>query len=122
MARVKKTVSREVMKAEARMNGSKSIDIDLDLGGDLKMAGFQTVITANRNAIEDYNTTLSSLDQKLNLINSTDKAVREYSQRWLNAVGSKYGYDSDEYEMAGGTRKSERKKPVKKKDGEGQNP
>lgn len=101
------------------MNGSRSIDPALDLGGDLKMATFESAISANRTAIDDYNTTLSSLDQKLNLITSTDKAVREFSQRWLNAVGAKYGFDSDEYEMAGGTRKSERKKPVKKKTGEG---
>lgn len=116
MARKKKTVSRSIVKAEARMNGSKSIDPALDLGGDLKMATFETTISANRNAVDDYNATLSSLDQKLNLINSTDKTVREYSERWLNAVGAKYGYDSDEYEMAGGTRKSERKKPKKQTD------
>ena len=95
------------------MNGSKSIDPALDLGGDLKITTFETTISANRSAVDDYNAALSSLDQKLNLINSTDKTVREYSERWLNAVGAKYGFDSDEYEMAGGTRKSERKKPKK---------
>jgi hypothetical protein len=35
----------------------------------------------------------------------------------LAGVVSKYGRDSNEYEMAGGVRTSERKKP-KKKDGE----
>jgi hypothetical protein len=30
----------------------------------------------------------------------------------LNGVGSKYGYDSIEYENAGGKRKSERKRPA----------
>lgn len=33
----------------------------------------------------------------------------------LAGVASKYGKDSNEYEMAGGTRKSEIKRPAKKK-------
>ena len=35
-------------------------------------------------------------------------------ERMLSAMGDKYGKDSSEYEVAGGTRKSERKKPTKK--------
>jgi hypothetical protein len=34
--------------------------------------------------------------------------------RALNGVKFKYGADSSEYEMVGGTRQSERKKPVRK--------
>ena len=40
--------------------------------------------------------------------------MRDYSERILLAVAVKYGRDSNEYEMAGGVRKSERKRPVRK--------
>ena len=117
MARKKLTVSRGVETAQGRLNGSKAIDPDLDLGNDLTMRNFETVVGANLGAIDDHNTTLSSLDQKGNVAKTTAKAVTDFSERWLKGVGVKYGFDSHEYEMAGGTRKSERKKPAKKKDG-----
>lgn len=40
--------------------------------------------------------------------------IRDYSERILLGVAMKYGKNSDEYEMAGGIRKSERKRPVRK--------
>ena len=45
------------------------------------------------------------------------KVLRGLSSQMLSAVKVKYGRDSNEYEMAGGTRLSERIMP-KKKDGE----
>lgn len=114
MARKKLSVSKEVVKAEQRMNGSKSIDPALDLGNGLKMSGFQTLLATHHTDIDDYNETLSSIDQKKNKAELSGKAVTAFSERWLKAVGVKYGFDSDEYEMAGGTRKSEYKKPTKK--------
>jgi hypothetical protein len=114
MARKKLTVNKRVQTAKQRLNGSKSIDPNLDLGNGLTIAAFEAVIGENEAAINDHNTTLSSLDQKGNLAISTAKAATEYSERWLAAVGVRFGKDSDEYEMAGGTRKSERKKPVRR--------
>ena len=45
---------------------------------------------------------------------AAEKAIRDLSERMLAGVASKYGKDSSEYEMAGGTRKSERKRPTRK--------
>jgi len=39
--------------------------------------------------------------------------------RILSAVEARFGSDSNEYEMVGGTRRSKRKKPSKKKTGGG---
>lgn len=46
----------------------------------------------------------------------TEKQLRDLSERMLIAVAAKYGKNSYEYEMAGGVRKSERKRPVRKTD------
>ena len=42
--------------------------------------------------------------------------IRALSERMLIAVAAKYGKDSYEYEMAGGIRKSERKRPTRRLD------
>jgi hypothetical protein len=64
--------------------------------------------------MDGYNTLLSTLDQSLNTLKADEKILNNWNERILNGVASKYGKDSSEYEQAGGVRKSERKKPVKK--------
>jgi len=61
-----------------------------------------------------YNALLSQADQAQNELLAAEKAIRDLSERMLAGVASKYGKDSSEYEMAGGTRKSERKRPTRK--------
>lgn len=55
------------------------------------------------------------VDDFYNKCNQSLLQVKDLSKRMLTGVASKYGKNSSEYEMAGGTRKSERKKPVAKK-------
>ena len=43
-----------------------------------------------------------------------EKDLIEYGTRMLSGVGSKYGFDSEQYGQAGGTPRSERKRPVRK--------
>nr|AUN36897.1 hypothetical protein [uncultured bacterium] len=40
--------------------------------------------------------------------------MRETSKRMLSAAEAHYGPDSSQYEQAGGTRQTERKRPTKK--------
>ncbi|MCI5168677.1 MAG: hypothetical protein D3903_21920, partial [Candidatus Electrothrix sp. GM3_4] len=47
-----------------------------------------------------------------------EKELRDLSSRMLSGVKVKYGRDSNEYEMAGGTRLSDRKKKLRKDEGE----
>lgn len=49
-----------------------------------------------------------------NKLLTMETALKEFIKRTLGAIGSKYGDDSSEYELAGGMRRSERKKPVRK--------
>ena len=48
-----------------------------------------------------------------------EKALRDLNERCLSGVAAKYRKDSSEYEKAGGMRKSERKRPVRKAAKEG---
>ncbi len=44
----------------------------------------------------------------------TEKVLMAFSEKMLLGVAFEYGKDSFEYEMAGGVRKSQRKRPVRK--------
>ncbi|PSN11285.1 hypothetical protein C7271_24815 [filamentous cyanobacterium CCP5] len=113
MPRQKKT-SRTLVQSEKRIAGVKSIAADLDLGSGITAEGYQETIDTLRQKLSDYNELLSLADQAANAIQTAELNVREYSERILLGVAAKYGKNSDEYEMAGGVRKRDRKRPVRK--------
>ena len=57
-----------------------------------------------------YNKMLSDVDEFKNQYDTKENNLSDKSTRYLAAIGAKYGRDSNEYEKAGGTRRSERKK------------
>lgn len=114
MARKKKTVSKVLDKAKTRLAGLRSIDPDLDLGNGNTTTAFETAIEMAEDDLESYNTYLSLTDNKMGIFKKREKEVASISQTMLSAVGSKYGFDSQEYEKAGGVPKSKRRKPQPK--------
>lgn len=114
MARIKKT-SKMIEDANLRLAGLKSIDANLDLGNGITLKNYEKIIDETDNSLETYNTTLSLVDEQKNTFETNERSLKDYHERILLGVGSKFGKDSVEYEKAGGTRKSERKKPVKAK-------
>ena len=110
MAKAKKSPSKGMTTAAQRLAGTKSIEKNLDLGGGLTNASYEAKITAAQSALNDYNESLSISDAKLNVFNALERELGDWNERMLAGIGSRYGKDSDEYEMAGGVRKSERKK------------
>lgn len=109
MARRKKS-SAALTKAEGRLVGIKSINTKLDMGNGMSAASYEKEIVKLRQQIEAYNTTLSKLDAAANQIIDTEKQLSGLSERMLLGVAMAYGKDSSEYEMAGGTRRSERRR------------
>jgi len=109
MARRKKT-SATLSKAEKRLSGLKSINPKLDLGNGITLASFEKEIVALRQTIETYNTLLSKVDDASNAVKEAEKGLSVVSENVLLSVKVKYGKDSSEYEMAGGTRLSERRR------------
>ena len=102
--------SISVQNATSRLAGVKAIAQDLDLGNGLTLESYQTAITEVDTLINSYNTQLSSLGEVRNRIREKEKALNDLNERMLIGVGAKYGKDSNQYQMAGGTRKSMRKK------------
>jgi hypothetical protein len=113
MARQKRT-SPIVTKAQTRAAKLGTIDEELDLGSGLTLAAFRAKITDTQAKLDAYNAALAAVDGTNNALVQGEKELADIHERMLSAVGGKYGKDSSEYEVAGGTRKSERKKPTKK--------
>ena len=114
MARMKKT-SKIITAARERLAGLKSIDPELDLGNGMTARNFETKIDTAETKLGTYNTTLSTADEQLGLFEVSEDDQKDFHERMLLAVATKYGKDSIEYEQAGGTRKSEiRRKPKPK--------
>lgn len=115
MARQRKNASPEMNETEQKVSGMKSISSTLDLGNDVTVATGEALLATSRTAIDQYNSLLAQADEKLNEIIANNKKHRAFNKKVLPAVGLKYGTDSNEYEMVGGVRDSERKKPGAKK-------
>ena len=114
MAR-KKRISKVLESAFKRLAGMQAISLTLDLGNGLTVPLFATEVANLEKAMNAYNLLLAQSDEGQNKAIAQEKLVRELSERMLEGVGSKFGHDSNEYEKAGGKRKSERKRPIRKK-------
>ena len=97
-------------KAEKRLAGLKSINTKLDLGNGLSTAWYEKEVNKLRAAIENYNTLLSKVDDASNEIEKVEKQLSAASENVLMSVKIKFGNDSSQYEMAGGTRLSDRRR------------
>jgi hypothetical protein len=57
---------------------------------------------------------LAEIDQKQKDMEREEDELNQMNRRFLAAGEAQFGPDSSEYEMLGGTRKSERKRPTRK--------
>jgi len=105
--------SRILSKAEIRLASIKSISPTLDVGESLNVKNYTDKIESLRQFMEAYNTTLSTIDVLLTQITENERDLADYSEKILLGVAYKFGKNSHEYQMAGGTRKSERKRTVR---------
>jgi hypothetical protein len=103
----KRRASQIIADAQQRATNLKAIDPLLDLGSGLTTVTFDNEIAATQAALAAYNTLLAQADAAANELNALEKDLNTLSSRMLAGVGVKYGKDSNEYEMAGGTRTSE---------------
>jgi hypothetical protein len=114
MARRRKAATQPMRDAEQRIAGMKSIEATLDLKDGVSVAAGEALLTETRAALDEYNQLLAQVDEKLNVFNGKEKLLQAFNRKVLPAVGLKYGTDSAEYEMVGGTRDSEHAKPKPK--------
>lgn len=103
----RRKMSDYISEALLRAANLKAIDPDLDLGNGLTIAAYESEIAATQAQLDAYNAKLAQADAEGNAFRDMEKNLRALNARMLAAVGVKYGKDSSEYEMAGGTRSSE---------------
>ena len=115
MARRKLMRIKEYDLAKARLSSLKSIDPALDLGNGMTITNYEKSIDGFTGLLSNYNKALSTVDDLYNQCIASLTEVKGLNERMLSGVGFKFTKDNSEYEMAGGTRKSERKKSAAKK-------
>ncbi|ASC71211.1 hypothetical protein XM38_021630 [Halomicronema hongdechloris C2206] len=104
MSRQKRN-STALEQAERRLESLRSIARDLDLGRGLSVHNFAAILDDLATKLAAYNTALSNIDKMADDIRMAEKAARAMSEQMLMGVGSHYGRTSQEYEMAGGSRR-----------------
>lgn len=114
MSRRRRTITPTLALAAKRIAGMQSIGTDLDLGNGMTLETYIAAQTDTQKKLDAYNTKLADSDAAQNVFLLAETNLSDLNQRMLAAVKVKFGADSDEYEKAGGTRRSERKRFVRK--------
>jgi hypothetical protein len=114
MARKKMVRLLDLDKGKTRLSAIKSIDEKLDLANGITAANYETQINLYAAKVDKYNTTLSTIDDLYNECMEQKVVLKDWNERVLTGVATKFGKKSSQYEMAGGVKKTERKKPVAK--------
>jgi hypothetical protein len=102
--------SLSLTKAERRLEGLRAVNPALNFGNGLSVSAYSTMIEDVREKLAAYNMALSMVDKTQNALNEAERSLNDFSEHMLLSVASKYGKSSDEYEMAGGTRKASRRR------------
>lgn len=115
MSRKKLVRVKDLEKATTRLAAMKSIDIALDLGNGITISNYKTEMDALAKKVDVYNTALSTIDDLYNEYMDQVAVLKDWNERVLTGVATKFGKKSSQYEMAGGKRKTERKRATPKK-------
>jgi hypothetical protein len=113
MGRLKRT-SKVLEKASARSAGLRSIGQE-DFGGGLTTASYEAAVEDAQQKLEDYNQSLSVVDEKAHILAESEKKLRDLNERVLAGVAAKYGKNSNQYERVGGVRKDDHKRSAPRK-------
>ncbi len=110
-----KRTSSHLEKAKTRLSAIKSISSSLDMGKGLSIQAYSALVEKTRQRVDAYNATVAMLDADRVVMQETEKELQELTEKMLLGVAIEFGKDSPEYKIAGGIRKSERKRPDRKK-------
>ena len=109
MARTKRK-SAILPQAEQRLLGMKLIDPKLNLGGGCSTTTIEKQINEVRKDLEAYHALLSQADAAASKLEQSEKTLAKLSSKVLKGVAVLYDLESEEYEMVGGVRPSDRKR------------
>jgi len=104
----RKRSSRILEKAEFRVAGLKAIDPSINFDNTYNLQNLTQLIDNFHNMLDDYNAAIAMIDSSKKKLDEMEKTLGQVSDKMLMGVGFKYGKNSNEYELAGGVRDSER--------------
>ncbi|MBW4431809.1 MAG: hypothetical protein KME28_08790 [Pelatocladus maniniholoensis HA4357-MV3] len=104
----KKRSSRILKKAQFRVAGLKAIDPNLNFDETCNLRNLTQLIEQFHNMLDEYNAAVALVDSSKTKLDEMEKILSQVSDKMLYGVGFKYGKNSNEYELAGGVRESER--------------
>lgn len=104
----KKHRSRILQKAEFRVAGLKAIDPNITFNDTCNLQNLTQLIEQFYNMLDDYNAAIAVIDSSRTKLEEMEKTISNISDKMLVGVGFKYGKDSNEYQLAGGVKDSER--------------
>jgi hypothetical protein len=104
----RKRSSRILEKAEFRVAGLKAIDPKINFDNTYNLENLTQLIDKFHNMLDDYNAAIAMIDSSKKKLDEMEKTLSQVSDKMLMGVGFKYGKNSNEYELAGGVRDSER--------------
>jgi len=113
MARLKRK-STVLETARERLTGLNAITKPIDFGANTTKAAFEAKVTSFETRLNAYNQKVSELDDEQNGIDADERELSQWNKRILAAGEASFGTDSSEYELLGGTRTSDRKRPTRK--------
>ena len=99
--------------ARSRWSGLVSIDPQLDLGNGLSIVQYKTSIDAVDAKLLEVLNKASEMEVVRAELRDMERELNDMSDIYQRAVSVKYGYNSSEYMAAGGTRKKDRRRPVR---------
>ncbi|MBU7585328.1 MAG: hypothetical protein KAF91_20970 [Nostoc sp. TH1S01] len=104
----KKRSSQILKKAEFRVAGLKAIDPNISFDDNCNLQNLTQLIEQVQEMLDDYNAALAMVDSSKIKLDAMEKTLSQVSDKILMGVRFKYGKNSNEYELAGGVRDSER--------------
>ncbi len=104
----RKRSSRIIEKAEFRVAGLKAIDPNINFDDTYNLQNLNQLIDNFHNMLDEYNAAIAMIGSSRNKLDEMEKTLSQVSDKMLTWVGCKYGKNSNEYELAGGVRDSER--------------
>jgi hypothetical protein len=105
----------EMDSPKSLLTGLKSIEGNVDFGGDLSITTFETEISTLEVDVQAYNLRLISIKTEGINLRKKMKGVKAKGLRFKTAVMSRFTKESDEYAKMGGVKPSLRRTPTKKK-------
>ncbi|BAY23168.1 hypothetical protein NIES2100_29320 [Calothrix sp. NIES-2100] len=105
---LKKRTSRILEKAKFRVAGLKAIDPNISFDDNYNLQNLTQIIQQFHSMLDEYNAAIAVIDSSRTKLDDMEKTLNIISDKMLVGVGLKYGKDSNEYELAGGVKQSER--------------